>query len=65
MTLPPQQANTQCMRFEISSNPKVDEVGQQPITGVYFNGRSPTDCFPHGVHLHSYSQIWVRVGTRK
>ena len=53
------------MRFEISSNPKVDEGGQQPITGVYFNGRSPTDCFPHGVHLRSYSQIWVRVGTGK
>ena len=65
MTLPPQQANTQRMRFKFFSNQKVDEGGQQPIAGVYFNGRSPNDCFSHGAHLYSYSQVWLRVGTRK
>ena len=64
-TLTPQQANTQRVRLKICSNPKVDEGGQHPITDDHYEGLKSYDFFSLGVHLYSYSRIWMRVGKRK
>ena len=59
----PQQANTQRMRLQMCSNPKVDEGGQHPLIGDRYEGSNPNDFFSLCVYLYSYTRIWVRVGT--
>ena len=59
-TLPPQQANAQRMRLKMYSNPKVDKGGQHPITDDHYESWKPNEFFSLGVHLYSYSRIWVK-----
>ena len=62
ITFPPKQANTQRMQLKIRSNPKVGDVGQQPIATLRSEVKR---IFSHQYSLYTVSSICVRVGTRK